>query len=298
MLMNTILDKSIYFSFDLSGYHRHEKNFSPINYSCFEDKEILVTGGTSGIGESIYETLIKSGAKTLFSGRKLKNEKNRDDFVSLDLNNHIKVIEFANHIDSLDGVVLNAGGMPENYEESHGYESQFASQVLGHFILVRKLIDLGKIKKNAHVIWMSSGGMYFSKFDDKLIKNSKEKYDKVGFYANAKRAQVILNDYLHHKYTQNEIQFSVMHPGWVNTSGVRDAIPGFFNFTKNRLRNPTQGADTAIWLLSKKNIESGEFWFDRKVQKKIIFPWTKNNLDQKQRLIKICEDYYQSICQS
>ena len=299
MIVNSILDKSIYFSFDQSGYHRHAKNFSPITTESLHFKRFLVTGGTSGIGESIVKNLLCLGAEALFTGRTLKSKTYENQFVELDLCCHDKVIEFAHKSEPLDGIVLNAGGMPTDYSEHHGYESQFASQVLGHFILLRQLMDLGKLNRGAQVVWMSSGGMYMVKYNHSLITNALEKYDKVGFYANAKRAQIILNDHLHQTYhSKLNVCFSVMHPGWVDTSGVRDAIPGFFNFTKNRLRTPDQGGDTALWLLSHGDNPSGEFWFDRKIQKKVVFPWTKNSGAEREQLIELCENYYHSICQN
>ena len=113
-----------------------------------------------------------------------------------------------------------------------------------------------------------------------------------------KRAQIIVNDFLSTKFKDSGVIFCVMHPGWVDTSGVRSAIPGFFEFTKKRLRTPAQGADTAAWLIGKDGIPSGEFWFDRKQQKKVVFPWTKNSEQEREALFRLCEDYYQSICQN
>lgn len=297
MIKDLFLDKTIYFSFDRSGFDRHAKNFKPINHGNLSNKRIIITGGTSGIGEAIVDTLNKVGATLIFTGRQLRNSELSSNFVPLDLNNHEQVINFAENLDAVDAVVLNAGGMPIEYGESHGYELQFSSQVMAHYILVRKLIDLKKLNSNAHIIWMSSGGMYFAKFQKDLIQNSAQKYDKVAYYANAKRAQLIINDFLHQRYHEMGFNFSVMHPGWVDTSGIREAIPGFFHFTKNRLRTPSQGGDTAIWLMSQDSIVSGEFWFDRKIQKKIIFPWTKNSENERNDLITLCEDYYQSNCQ-
>ena len=48
---NYILDKSILFSFDKSGYQRHKSKFNEdLSQKNLIDKISLVTGGTSGIG--------------------------------------------------------------------------------------------------------------------------------------------------------------------------------------------------------------------------------------------------------
>ena len=264
-MINNLLDKSIYFSFDKTGFKRHEKKFKKISSDSLKGKRYLVTGGTSGIGQSIVSVLRSYGSEVDFTGRRVIEE---TGYSQLDLANHNDVLNFTKNGPEYDGVVLNAGGMPVDYKEHYGYETQFSSQVLGHYIMLRAMIDLNKISSNGQFIWMSSGGMYMVKYQNKLIKNAQKIYDKVNFYANAKRAQIIINDYLHDKYKDREYKFSVMHPGWVDTSGVRDAIPGFFNFTKNRLRTPEQGGDTAVWLLSVSDKPSGEFWFDREIQKR------------------------------
>ena len=294
-MIDSVLDKTIYFSFDRTGFERHSKKFTKISSESFTGKRFLVTGGTSGIGESIVKTLKEYGAEVVFTGRR---EIQETGFTKLDLIDHDHAYSFIKNGPTYDGVILNAGGMPEEYGESCGFETQFSSQVLGHYIICRAMLEQKKIKPNGHFVWMSSGGMYMVKYQEKLIKNAKDSYDKVNFYANAKRAQIIINDHLHQQYCAQGFNFSVMHPGWVDTSGVRTAIPGFFNFTKNRLRTPAQGADTAIWLLSQTKNPSGEFWFDRKTQKKVIFPWTHNSNEEKMNLIKLCESHYQMICQN
>ena len=38
------------------------------------------------------------------------------------------------------------------------------------------------------------------------------------------------------------------HPGWAVTEGVKGAIPGFYNFYKDKFRDLDQGADTFVWL--------------------------------------------------
>jgi len=39
-----------------------------------------------------------------------------------------------------------------------------------------------------------------------------------------------------------------MHPGWANTPGIRDALPGFSRILRPVLRTPREGVDTIAWL--------------------------------------------------
>ena len=41
-----------------------------------------------------------------------------------------------------------------------------------------------------------------------------------------------------------------MHPGWVRTGGLDEALPRFARLARPLLRDPQQGADTAVWLLA------------------------------------------------
>ena len=45
-----------------------------------------------------------------------------------------------------------------------------------------------------------------------------------------------------------QIAFHSMHPGWADTPGVADALPGFRRVMGPVLRTPAQGADTIVWL--------------------------------------------------
>jgi len=56
-----------------------------------------------------------------------------------------------------------------------------------------------------------------------------------------------------------------MHPGWVDTPGVRSSMPSFYNKMKNNLRTVEEGVDTINYLsvTSLDKIKNGEFYFDR-----------------------------------
>ena len=69
-----------------------------------------------------------------------------------------------------------------------------------------------------------------------------------------------------------DIVYVSMHPGWVDTPGLRSSLPGFYNSMKGKLRTPEQGADTIVYLicLEAAKLEPGAFYFDRKPTAKHI----------------------------
>ncbi len=275
-ILNKILDLSIYFHFDASGFERHKREYF-LNDINLEDKSILITGGTSGIGKACAELCLNYGAQAIVTGRdeekgkKSVETKDRLHFMKLDLIEWDEFTQFAEKIERpLDGIVLNAGGMPESFAKNrYGVETQMASQLFGHYFLLKTLIKLKKIKDGARVVWVSSGGMYLTKLHkDNIFKNNE--YNKVATYANVKKAQVNLLDEFSAEFSKYNI--SGMHPGWVDTPGLRSSIGGFFKKMERRLRKPEQGADTIVWLLGSKNKpKSGGFYFDRKVVSKNLF---------------------------
>lgn len=283
-LINWLLDKSVYFSFDQSGYKRHQKEFSQIQ----TDQDlgtVLITGGSDGIGASLRDSLLSQDQKVIITGRNEKKFIQHPNLInkSLDLSNWEEIKNLVQDLPPLDHLVLNAGGMPEQYTENkQGYELQFSSQLLGHLLLFLELHKTKKLKPKAKVLITSSGGMLLKKLNIDELFNNKE-YDKVATYANVKRAQVILWQELPKKYP--EYQWASMHPGWVKTRAVTEALPGFYKFTEKRLREPSEGADTLLWLLYQKELPNGAFWFDRKVAKVYPFPGTQEAQKERELLM-------------
>ena len=67
-------------------------------------------------------------------------------------------------------------------------------------------------------------------------------------YARAKRAQVTLNEMWAERFAGTGVVFHSLHPGWVDTPGLEEALPRFRKVVGPLLRSPAQGADTLVWL--------------------------------------------------
>ena len=70
-----------------------------------------------------------------------------------------------------------------------------------------------------------------------------------------------------------------MHPGWADTPGVADALPGFGRLIGPLLRTPDEGADTIVWLCGSpaEDLGSGQLWLDRRPRPTGYLPGTKTS---------------------
>jgi dehydrogenase/reductase SDR family member 12 len=82
-----------------------------------------------------------------------------------------------------------------------------------------------------------------------------------------------------------------MHPGWVDTPGVRSSLPQFYKATSRLLRTPEEGADTIVWLgaAPEPARSTGDFWHDRHQRPIHRVPWTKETPEDRERLWAECE---------
>ncbi|MFC5283213.1 SDR family NAD(P)-dependent oxidoreductase [Pedobacter alpinus] len=140
-----------------------------LNPFSLDNKTILVTGASSGIGKETAISCSKIGANVFITGR--NNERLNDTFSKLegddnlsflaDLNNKSQTEELVNNLPKLDGLVLNAGIMrtiPFKFVTSGDLENMMSTNFMAPILLINLLIKNKKLNKNASIIFISSIG--------------------------------------------------------------------------------------------------------------------------------------------
>jgi dehydrogenase/reductase SDR family member 12 len=168
--------------------------------------------------------------------------------------------------DRLDVLVDNAGAIyPARSETSEGFEATFALLVIGPFALETGLLPLLARTPGSRVIAMTSGGMYAARLPLDDLQYRTGDYAGARAYARAKRAQVaLMREWA--RRLRGHVAFTAMHPGWADTPGLSEALPGFRNALAPILRTPAQGVDTAVWLTTLRDPApaSGRLYLDRR----------------------------------
>ena len=228
--MNNLLRGAAFFtcflpSFTTIGYRSRRWMWSSTPHD-FSGQRWLVTGASDGIGREIASQAAAAGAEVHAVGR---NAGRLEALAQLpgnwvthqeDLSLMHSVSTFADRVTgqglSFDVLVNNVGLMlGERQLTDEGLEASFATNVLGHFVLTEALRDRGALECGM-VINMSSGGMYNVPLTLENLQGQ-ARYDGMLTYAYQKRAQVVLNEW----WRRQGLTSYVMHPGWVDTAGVR-----------------------------------------------------------------------------
>jgi dehydrogenase/reductase SDR family protein 12 len=241
-------------------------------------KHVMVTGATGGIGRAAAKRLASNGAIVHCVGRSPEKlaalERETDgtvvthlaDLSSMEAIMHLTAA-FLDEGQDLCGIINNVGVMsPERVTTSEGFEVSYAVNLLGQYVLTTNLLPVLKSSAPARIVMVSSGGMYSQPLTATNMQSTEGPYDGTAAYARTKRGQVELAKYWARNLASDDIRVNSMHPGWVDTEGVRGALPTFRRFTRPLLRNEDQGADSAVWLIAARDADAvtGKFIHDRK----------------------------------
>ena len=194
---------------------------------------VIVTGSNTGIGKEAARDLARRGAKVILACRRLeKAEKAASDIRAgnsrlnvvakqLDLASLQNVRNFADDImaseQRLDVLICNAGsGSPfGRHLTEDGFELQFQTNHLGHFLLIHLLLDLMKrTQPGARIVITSSLAHRFGRIDlDNMARA--ERYVSHPFltYCDTKLLNVILTKQLAYRLQSSSVVVNSLHPG-------------------------------------------------------------------------------------
>ncbi len=231
-------------------------------------KTALVTGGYSGLGLETVRALASAGAKVFVAARRpdvasadLEGVPGDITILAMDLSDPASIDAFAKNLaaqtDKLDLLINNAAIMAcPLARDARGYESQFATNHLGHFQMTARIWPLLKAAGSARVVVLSSIGHARGGLDLDDLNFERRAYDKWTSYAQAKSANALFALQLDEIGQAHGIRAFSVHPGGIKTPLQRfltmeeQVAMGWYkpDGTVIDLFKSTQaGASTSIW---------------------------------------------------
>lgn len=243
---------------------------------------VAVTGANSGLGKATVIGAARLGAEVRMLCRNVdRGHAARKDILrevpgaalhvdQCDVSDLGSLPQFASdlagEVPRLRALVHNAGVLPpERSETADGHELTLATHVLGPHILTDALRGPLAADKLGRVVFVVSGGMYTQPLVTSDIEYTRGTYSGTTAYARTKRMQVHLAEEWARRLVSESIAVHSTHPGWAQTPGLSEALPGFTRLLRPFLRSAESGADTTVWLLASPegHEASGMLWHDR-----------------------------------
>lgn len=205
----------------------------------------VVTGANSGVGLETTRQLTRQGGHVVMGCRRVEagqaaastmaGEKGSTDVIALDLADLASVRAFAEAVlakhDRLDALVNNAGVMTTaSAQTKDGFELQFGTNHLGHFLLTELLLDTLRASAPARIVILSSVVHAGSPKDrvslnfDDLMWTQRE-YKGGRAYAESKLANLLYAKELAARLEGTGVTAVSVHPGWVRSNLAAGMMP-------------------------------------------------------------------------
>ncbi len=252
--------------------------------TSMQDKTVLITGATNGIGLVTARELARMGAKVVIVSRsadkcaatvdQLKQETANPQlaYIAADLSNKAGVEQAAQAFKQshkrLDVLINNAGALfLQRQLSGDGLELTFALNHLGYFYLTNLLLDLIKSSAPARIINVSSGAHRGARinFEDLMFENG---YTGMTAYGQSKLANLLFTYELARRLEGTGVTVNALHPGFVSTGFAKNNGPIVrlaMNLIGHFTRQSDEGAATSIYLASSPDVEglTGKYFEDK-----------------------------------
>jgi len=241
-------------------------------------KRVLVTGVSAGLGVETARSLAAHGAHVVGAARDLKKAEEATaqvrkeaasnggnlELIALDLASLKSVRACADALlakgEPFDMVIANAGVMATPFgHTADGFETQFGTNHLGHFVLVNRIAQL--IRKGGRLINLSSAGHRYSNVDLGDLNFERTPYEPFVAYGRSKTANILFAVEFDRRHRRNGIRAAAVHPGVIHTELARHMDPSRIETLIKQMndqltaegRGPfqwktiPQGAATSVW---------------------------------------------------
>jgi NAD(P)-dependent dehydrogenase (short-subunit alcohol dehydrogenase family) len=238
-------------------------------------RRVLITGASAGLGLETARALAAHGTSVVMTARDLAKGERAAETVraqaapnasvelrELDLASLTSVRTCADKLLAegapLHVLLANAGVMacPEGKTED-GFETQFGTNHLGHFVFVNRLVPLLAASAPSRIVALSSSGHRFAdvSLDDPGFERTP--YDPWTAYGRSKTANALFAVALDHRLRDRGVRACAVHPGGIRTELGRHMTPEVMQQLLQRVQNPNpseyrfksvpQGAATSVW---------------------------------------------------
>jgi NAD(P)-dependent dehydrogenase (short-subunit alcohol dehydrogenase family) len=235
-------------------------------------KRALVTGVSAGLGVETCRVLVAHGAEVVGTARDLAKARraldaamgpaaSKVELVEADLASLRSTRKAADDLlargKPFDVIIANAGVMacPQG-KTADGFETQFGTNHLGHFVFVNKLVPL--LKSPGRIVTLSSAGHQISDVNIDDPNFERTEYAPFTAYGRSKTANILYAVALDNRLKSRGIRATSLHPGGIQTELGRHMTPELVaqmqariaastQRTTFRFKSVPQGAATQVW---------------------------------------------------
>ena len=248
------------------------------------NKTIVITGGTSGIGEVAAVELAKQGARIAVVARDparagMTLSKLRQANPSASHTAHIADLsklsemrrvakEIAAAAPEIDVLVNNAGALFNTRQVTEdGLEKTFAVNHMAYFVLTNMLRP--NLKPGARIVSTASDAHRGAKLDFDDVQSAK-RYSGFAVYGRSKLCNILFNRELVRRIEGSGVTANCLHPGFVATR-FGDQSGGIVSVAVKIAKpigaiSPQEGAKTIVYLAASPEVEgkSGGYYYKNK----------------------------------
>jgi NAD(P)-dependent dehydrogenase (short-subunit alcohol dehydrogenase family) len=207
-----------------------------------EGKRFLVTGVSAGLGVETARALVAHGADVVGAARDLRKARDatatvRDaasagggsfEIVELDLASLKSVRACADGLlakgTPFDVLIANAGVMATPFgRTADGFETQFGTNHLGHFVLINRLAPL--IRAGGRLVNLASSGHRYSDVNLQDPNFEHTQYEPFIAYGRSKTANILFAVAFDQRHRKRGIRATALHPGGIHTELGRHTSP-------------------------------------------------------------------------